>query len=78
MIGSSNDETDFPHKLLLANTQVLKIRKAFANGSSANTKFSKTPLSKIVQLGGSLAEALVGILYIMKENLLLPKDSLES
>ena len=78
MIGSSNDETDFPHKLLLANTQVLKIRKAFANGSSANTKFSKTPLSKIVQLGGSLAEALVGIPYIMKENLLLPKDSLES
>ena len=30
------------------------IRKAFANGSPANIKFSKTQLSKIVQLGGFL------------------------
>ena len=40
LIGSSNDETDFPHKLLLNDTQVSKIRKVFANGSSANIKFS--------------------------------------
>ena len=52
MIGSSNDETNFPHKLLLSNTQVSKIRKALANGSSANIKFSKTQLSKFVQSGG--------------------------
>ena len=39
LIGSSNDETSFPHNLLLTDTQVLKIRKAFTNGSSANTKF---------------------------------------
>ena len=39
---NSNDETNFPHKLLLTNTQVSKIRKAFANGSSANIKVSKT------------------------------------
>ena len=32
-------------------THVSKIRKAFANGSSANLKFLKTQLSKIVQLG---------------------------
>ena len=51
LIGSSNDETNFPHKLLLGNTQVSKIRKAFTNGSSANIKFSKTQLSKIVQMG---------------------------
>ena len=31
-----------------------KICKAFANGSSANTKLSKTQFSKIVQLGGFL------------------------
>ena len=49
LIGSS---TNFPHKLLLTNTQVSKIRKAFANGSSANIKFSKTQLSKFAQLGG--------------------------
>ena len=51
-IGNSNNETNFLHKLLLTNTQVLKIRETFANGSSANVKFSKTKLSKIVQPGG--------------------------
>ena len=35
-IGDSNNETNFPHKLLLTNAKVLKLRKAFANGSSAN------------------------------------------
>ena len=53
-IGNSNDETNFPHKLLLTDTQVSKTRNAFANVSSANIKFSKTWLSKIVQLGGVL------------------------
>ena len=38
--GDSNDENNFPHKLLL--TQVSKLCKAFANGSSANMKLSKT------------------------------------
>ena len=42
VIGSSNDETNFSHKLLLTDAQVSKIRKAFANGLSANIKFSKT------------------------------------
>ena len=42
LTGSSNDETNFSHKFLLTNTQVSKIPKAFANGSSANIKFSKT------------------------------------
>ena len=51
-IGKSNDETSFPHKLLLTDTQVSKIRKAFANGSSANITSSKTRLSKIIQPGG--------------------------
>ena len=52
LIGSSNDKTNFLHQLLLANTQVLKICKAFTNGSSANIKVSKTRLSKIVLSGG--------------------------
>ena len=39
LVGDFNDETNFPHKLLLNNTQVLKIRKAFVTGSSANIKF---------------------------------------
>ena len=45
MIGGSNDATNFLHELLLTDTQVLKIRKAFANGSSANITFSKTQFS---------------------------------
>ena len=44
---NSNDEANFPNKLLLTNRQVSKIRKAFTNGSLANIKFSKTQLSKV-------------------------------
>ena len=52
MIGDSNDETDFPHELLLTDRQVFSVRKAFANNSSADIKFSKTQLSKMIQSGG--------------------------
>ena len=31
MIGNSDDETNFPHKLLSNNRQVENLRKAFAN-----------------------------------------------
>ena len=48
LIGNSNNETYFPHKLLLTDTQDSKTCKAFRNGSSANVKVSKTQLSKIV------------------------------
>ena len=40
MIGDSNDETNFPHELLLTDRQVSSIRKAFANNSSVNIKLS--------------------------------------
>ena len=45
--GDSNDENNFPHKLLLTNTQVLRLRKAITNGSSANIKLSEAQLHKI-------------------------------
>ena len=54
MIGSSNDKTSFPHKLLLTNRQASRVLKAFANGSSADIKLSKTELHKIDQSGGCL------------------------
>ena len=41
VIGSSNDETNFPDKLLLIDGQVLRLCKAFANNSSANINLSK-------------------------------------
>ena len=56
MIGDSNDETNFPHKLLLTDRQVSSIRKAFSNNSSVDIKFSKTQLSKIIQSGGFLGK----------------------
>ena len=36
-----DDEHFFLHLLSLTNPQVSELRKAFANGSSANTKLSK-------------------------------------
>ena len=51
MIGNSNDETDFPHKLLLTDRQVSRPHKAFASNSSTNIKLLKTQMSKMVQLG---------------------------
>ena len=41
VVGNSNDETNFRHNLLLTNTQVSKICKAFPNGWPANIKISK-------------------------------------
>ena len=47
MVGNSDNETNFPHKLLLTNKQVTNFRKAFANHLSADIKLSKTQLSKM-------------------------------
>ena len=33
MIGSSDDEANFPHKLLLSNRQVANLHKVFENSS---------------------------------------------
>ena len=58
MIGNSNDETNFRHKLLLTNRQVANIRKAFASHTSTDIKLSKTQLSKMIQLGEFLGRLL--------------------
>ena len=47
VVGDSNGETNFPHRLLLTNTRVSRLRKTFANNSSANIKFSKTQFHKM-------------------------------
>ena len=56
MIG--DDETNFPHKLLLTNRQISNFRKAFTNHLSADIKLSKTQLSKVMQSGGFLGKLL--------------------
>ena len=47
MIGNSDDETNFPHKLLLTNRQVANLRKSFANHTPTDIKFSKAQLTKM-------------------------------
>ena len=56
MIG--DNESNFPHKLLLINRQVSNLRKAFTNYLSANIRLSKTQLSKMIQSGGFLGRLL--------------------
>ena len=52
---TSDNETSFPHKLLLTNRQVANLRKAFANYLSTDIKLSKTQLSKMIQSGEFIA-----------------------
>ena len=49
--GSSNKKINFPHKLILTDRRVSNLPIAFTNNSSVNMNFSKTQLSKMVQLG---------------------------
>ena len=49
-----DNEINFLNKLWLTIAQVSKIRKAFANGSTASIKLSNTELLKMLQLGGFL------------------------
>ena len=55
---NGDNESNFPHKLLLTNRQVSNLRKAFANHSSTDIKLSKTQLSKMIQSGGFLGRLL--------------------
>ena len=57
-----NNETNFPHMLLLTNRQVSDLRKAFTNHLSADIKLSKTQLSKMIQSGGLYGRLLVPLL----------------
>ena len=56
MIG--DDETNFPHKLSVTNTQVVNLGKAFVNYLSTDIKLSKTQISRMIQSGGFLGRLL--------------------
>ena len=58
IIGDPNDKTNFPHELLLTSRHVSSIRKAFANISSVDIKFSKAQLPQMIQSGGVLGKLL--------------------
>ena len=75
MIG--DNETNFPHKLLLTNRQVSNLRKAFANHLSADIKLSKTQISKMIQSGGFLGRLLGPLLktgFPSMKNVIKPLD----
>ena len=57
MIGDSNDEANFPYELLLTDKFLVSV-KLFQKNSSANIKFLKTQLSKMIQSGGFLGKLL--------------------
>ena len=73
MTGNLDDETNFPHTLLLTNKQVTNIRKS-ANYTSTDIKLSKTQLSKMIQSGGFLSKLLGPLL---KTGLPLTKSEIQ-
>ena len=76
MKGNSDDETNFPHKLLLINKKVANnLRTAFANYLSTDIKLSKTQLSKIEQ-SGEFLDRLCG--QLLKTELSLMKNVVKS
>ena len=75
----SDDKTNFPHKLLLTNSQVANLLKAFADKSSTDKKSSKTQISKIIQSGGFLGRPLGRLLDpLLKAWLPLMKNVIKS
>ena len=53
---------NLPHELLLTTRQKTKIRNAFNNNTSTDTKFSKAQINKIIQPGGFLGKLLAQLL----------------
>ena len=75
VVCNSDDDTNFPHKILLANRRVANLRKAFANYLSTNIKLSKTELFKMVQRGrffGRLLGPLLKTGLPLMKNLIKP------
>ena len=64
MIGNSDDEANFPHKLLLTNRKVANIRTAFANHTSTDIKLSKAQSTKM-QYGLPLLKSVIKTLGIL-------------
>ena len=79
MMGNSDDETNFPRKLLLINRQVSNLSKGFANNLSVNIKLSKMniiiKLSKMIQsewFPGRLQGPLLNVIEPLAKSVLIP------
>ena len=58
----SDNEINFPNKLLLTSREVANLLKAFAIYISVGVKLSKTEWSKMIQFGGCLGKLLSPLL----------------
>ena len=81
VIGHSDNETNFQHKLLLTDRQLSKLCQAFLNNWSANIKLLKTQLTKIPSLPHIVPGVLSGevtsetiAIDLIKNNKDLPKS----
>ena len=75
MIHNSDDEINFPYKLLLTYRQVANLHRVFANKSSIDIKSLKSHLSKMIQLGRFLGRLLSSFLKTglpLMENVIKP------
>ena len=73
----SDNESNFPHILLITNRQVSSLCKAFANYLSTDIKLSKTKLSKMIQSGfffGRLLGSLLKTRLPLIKNMIKPLD----
>ena len=61
-VVTGDNESTFPHKLLLTNTQIPNLCKAFANYLSTYIKLSKTQLATVIQSVTFLARLLGSLL----------------
>ena len=73
IIGNSDNEANFCHKLLLTNRQDANLRKAFANHTSTDIKLSKAQLTKMQKSG-----FLRFLAPLLKSGLSLLKSVIES
>ena len=81
--GDSNDEKNQPHKILLSNTQLSRVCTAYAIGSSAYIKLSKTQVHRIGQsqrfldrLSGPLLKSwlplMISVLKSLAKSIVIP------
>ena len=80
MIGNSDDETNFPYKLLLSNRQVANLCKAFTNYLSSDIKLSKTQLFKMIQSGeylGRFLGPLIKTVLPLIKNVIKPPNMIQ-
>ena len=77
-LNKKNFEDELPYELFLTARQTTKIRNAFTNNMSTDTKLSKAQISKIVQSGRSFGSCLGNLekKALTNIDISLPRDNL--